>query len=240
MLRRAADKISEALQKLSGGRLSQNVCEELANEALITVSDEVYKAGSGLGKHYRANKSMIAIADQISKQQGAACRAGCSHCCKSEKITITGNEARTIKENFESLSPSIKHAVLANISTYKSTGAPDDPTRSPCVFLVNDRCSIHSFRPSLCWAYLSKNEALCAARLMNGGGRTHILEKTQALYLAFLHFYPLSTTHDADLRGSLFEVNSVMKYLFTDGGNVEDLAPTSPARSLKQIPISLL
>jgi len=239
-LQQAVNQISASLRKKFGGQLTIQQCEDLAKTSLITVADAVYKAGSGSGKHDRANRNMIIAADQVANQQGAACKSGCSHCCKSEKISITGYEARTIKDNFGSLSEPIRQAVLNNIRSYKSTGTPDEREKSPCVFLVEEKCSIHKFRPSLCWSYLSKSEAMCAARLKNGGGPTLVLETAVALYMAFQIFYPFSTTDDEELRGGVFEMNAAMKYLLVDGGAVEDLAPGSAARKVKQIPLSLL
>ena len=239
-LGKALNQVSASLQRKFGAQLTPQECEGLAKNALITVGDAVYKAGTGKGKHDRANRNMIALADQVAKQQGAACKAGCSHCCKSEKICITGYEARTISDNFLGLSEPIQQAVLRNIRSFEATGGPDEVRKSPCVFLVDEKCSIHTFRPSLCWSYLSKSEAMCAARLRSGGGSTRVLEASVALYLAFLIFYPFSTTDDEDLRGSAFEMNSTMKYLLVDGGDIEDLAPGSVARKTKQIPVSLL
>lgn len=238
-LRNAVQAVYNSLMKL-GHQANARKCEETAKQAVMAAIMSVQSAGTDPGQHNRANKAMIVAADQAARSRGAACKAGCSHCCKSEEISISVYEARTIKENFDGLSDATKQAVMANARSYKSTGLPSRKERSPCVFLVDEKCSIHEFRPSMCWAYLSLNERLCAARLLNGQGAVLTVEYAHALYVAFNFCYLPVTSGDAKLRGCQFEMNSTMRFLLCEGGQVEDLPPGDGQKSAKVIPINLL
>lgn len=236
---RDLQNLVKGIAKTLGGKgLGPRQALDVAIRAIETVAQANVEAGSGEGRHQRFNQLMIEAADAEASKRRVPCRAGCSHCCKSERIEIFAYEAKTIQRNFDTIEEPVKRKILENLHSYQRTNVPAEKNRSPCVFLVNEKCSIHKFRPAACWSYLSKSESLCSARLKNSGGPSAPLEYPVALYYAFHRLFQLSGPEEEGTYKEVdtHEMNTTMKHLLLSCGTMDDLPPSTPPKD-KSIPI---
>lgn len=87
----------------------------------------------------------------------SACRRGCSHCCHTS-VVITQTEAMIIGDligrKSERIQSTIEPKLLGNYS-------------SPCPFLLDNACEIHSHRPIVCRTHLAMTEDDLLCRLID-------------------------------------------------------------------------
>jgi len=105
-----------------------------------------------------------------SPDHAPACRAGCAHCCH-QAVGVSPPEVLAIHDHLRrTRSAAELRAVVARIR------AADDRTRGlssserispdhPCVFLVDDCCSIYEVRPLACRGVNSLDAAACERNL---------------------------------------------------------------------------
>jgi Fe-S-cluster containining protein len=95
-----------------------------------------------------------------------ACRAGCSFCCRSLRVSVSPPEIFALAACIDALPAAGREATLARIR------AADDATRGlsvaqrtaariPCPLLENDRCSVYDSRPLSCRAAVSLDAGAC-------------------------------------------------------------------------------
>lgn len=102
-----------------------------------------------------------------------ACKAGCSFCCYTERVTLGPHEAIALFRYLNSrLSPAlreeIKARVLANAEQISKMTAAERPVANiKCAFLVNDQCSAYEVRPFVCAGHHSTDRAACEASFNN-------------------------------------------------------------------------
>lgn len=130
-------------------------------------------------EHASAARAAIAAADEAMAKvlanaeikravEGAACRAGCSHCCR-QVVGITAAEETLVVEAVERLPKDIRDGVRRRhaAASCKLGQMPVDQwqaSRVPCPLLDEaGLCVIHADRPLPCRAVLSAEEAACRA-----------------------------------------------------------------------------
>jgi len=192
---------------------------------------------AGLGLNVMAGTSKIA--DGLlarSPDRAPACGAGCSHCCH-QAVGVSPPEVFAIHGHLRATrSPGDLEAAVDRIR------AADDRTRGmtvaerlspdlPCVFLVDDRCSIYAVRPLACRGTNSLDAAACARNLRNPDARAAFLAG-QASVPCFRE--PIRAFHAvaagmqlalADLHGletSPLELTAAMRILVDDPEGVPE------------------
>jgi hypothetical protein len=97
------------------------------------------------------------------------CARGCGHCCH-QRVVVNAIEAfyiaRRLRRTRAELAPRLA-AALARPDP--EPGRAFDAGR-PCVFLVDDACSIHPLRPGICRIIVSLDVGACVRRLAAGSG----------------------------------------------------------------------
>ncbi|HHF0555863.1 TPA: YkgJ family cysteine cluster protein [Vibrio antiquarius] len=92
----------------------------------------------------RKIKKIWSVIDKINAHIGkhVICKAGCSHCCHIN-VTVTSVEAKIIANHIGS---EVKTAKPLYSSNYHG---------KPCLFLINNKCSIYEVRPYFCRSHVS-------------------------------------------------------------------------------------
>ncbi len=97
-------------------------------------------------------------ADALAKtyQPVSACKVGCTHCCHIP-VNLTKAEAEVLGKAIGR-----KPAPLASHTNDDSVEFP------PCSFLVNGKCSIYEWRPSVCRSHMNMDQDDLLCRLVPG------------------------------------------------------------------------
>lgn len=166
-----------------------------------------------------------------------ACRAGCSFCCRSLKVSVSLPEVFLLKFHVNSLPPDAARILRAGIAdTYSRTRTNNAQERlhqhESCPLLVDNRCSVYDVRPLSCRAAVSLDAAACERAY--GGEKVKInmpmryfdaLKKTSLLLLATMSAAGLdcrSYELNAALHIALTEPNADQRWL--DGENIFAIA----------------
>lgn len=84
------------------------------------------------------------------------CKKGCSACCLQGDYPLSELELRYLMMGYSGLENEKKLQVQDNLKEFKKGGK--------CPFLLNDLCSVYSYRPIICrvhgLAYLSKDKVI--------------------------------------------------------------------------------
>jgi len=102
----------------------------------------------------------------------AACRKGCSHCCRIA-VVISRAEAQVIaRETGARMNQSAGKFTMSNVdedegASYKA--ATREAFGMPCTFLTDDGCSAYSSRPLQCRLLLNMDEDALLCQLVEGG-----------------------------------------------------------------------
>lgn len=98
----------------------------------------------------------------------AACRQGCSHCCRVAVI-ISRAEAQVIaRETGAKLNPKAGRYTMSSSSQADATGAAQEAFGTPCPFLRDQACSIYDSRPLPCRLLLNMDEDDLLCQLIEG------------------------------------------------------------------------
>jgi hypothetical protein len=117
-----------------------------------------------------ATSKIVDVALAQAGNRPVACRAGCSHCCH-QTVGVTAPEVFALYEHLRTTRDDDALAAVAD-----RVRAMDDRTRGlppaervtpelPCVFLVDDRCSVYEARPLSCRGTNSLDAAACERNL---------------------------------------------------------------------------
>ena len=93
------------------------------------------------------------------------CRKGCAHCCR-QRVTCTAPEifrvAHWMRANAQRHGVPA-HATLAADAAFATVDAAPgaNPSRRPCVMLLDEACSIYAGRPIPCRSLLSMSASAC-------------------------------------------------------------------------------
>lgn len=139
------------------------------------------------------------------------CGAGCSFCCKSERIEATKVEICFILHEIENLPKAKAGRVVEQIKNSKATQHVSRMGRgSPCSMLIDDKCSVYAVRPISCRGYLSSSVQECKQRF--DGTSTMVSGFAQARFVELV----VNELYEADGVDLKFEINSILKILFED------------------------
>ena len=103
--------------------------------------------------------------------QSAACKAGCSFCCRGSQVDVPAVEALTIARGFrETLAPEQLAIVVAHVQGHarairSMTLAERRRARTPCPMLddASGHCAVYDARPMRCRAHHSADARDCEA-----------------------------------------------------------------------------
>ena len=98
-----------------------------------------------------------------------ACTAGCDHCCRTLRVTVTPVEVFAIVHRLRGshdLDPALRYRLVAPAAS--SLPAPETPAPGramavPCPLLADGLCLVYSTRPLACRGCVSADASLCAA-----------------------------------------------------------------------------
>lgn len=173
---------------------------------------------SGKKQKFLKTKSLMHVSDKIIQNEIIrdgdkaifGCRSGCSHCCKSERISVGDDEAILALLALEKLNEKHRLKILANIATYTPTAtATIHGIGSPCVFLVDGKCSIYNDRPFTCRTYFSPSAKDCLKKLKTGENVVRPYKKGLVMGL-------VATAVKDGYGGIRYEMNSIMKRIQSD------------------------
>jgi hypothetical protein len=154
--------------------------EQWQDDVAVAMAGTVYamlgqaytpEQAAGLGRTaMTATSKIVDGALAQSADRPPACRAGCAHCCH-QTVGVTAPEVFAI---YAYLRTTLGAGALAGVAD--RVRAADDRTRGlpaaqrvspehPCVFLVDNRCSIYEVRPLSCRGTNSLDAAACERNL---------------------------------------------------------------------------
>ncbi|MBC3869803.1 YkgJ family cysteine cluster protein [Undibacterium oligocarboniphilum] len=100
--------------------------------------------------------------DQISQQKfdgrQVACAAGCSHCCRRQRVEITQAEAAFIAGQMTLHEPDLARQTYARLQQ----AAAAEQKETACPLLHDEKCSIYAWRPAVCRKAHSYDASACA------------------------------------------------------------------------------
>ena len=154
----------------------------MAGEALnIRLRRIIFENSSIKAKRAR----VIKIADEhvMALTAYAACKVGCSHCCRLS-IPILEHEAKKLEEASGRAMTRLVHRSLEEVAL-----AGLQFVGKPCPFLVDDRCSVYESRPLVCRVHHSLNEddSACAENVSLNPIREVIMYDPDALEVPYLY-----------------------------------------------------
>ena len=122
---------------------------------------------------------------------GVACTAGCPHCCWLPVQTSVAEVLYAWEWALTHLPPDVllrirtgADSTQAQSESRTETGPSPRGARTPCPFLVEDRCSVYPARPLACRAWNSTDLAACIAARSepDGGAGVPVQVRSQLLY----------------------------------------------------------
>lgn len=120
------------------------------------ITDSLYKhTAEGIKKFVTKNKINV------------ACHSGCDTCCKTIRIEVLPTEAFYIVNKLkQNVSPERLQIIVSKLETnnemaLNKTLHEYGKQNIECAFLDNGQCSIYSYRPYKCRAYLAIDASFC-------------------------------------------------------------------------------
>ncbi len=100
-----------------------------------------------------------------------ACHKGCGSCCH-QQVSVPAPEIFAVARQLRRAKALAEHRARLDARPDRRNGEPGrvlDPAK-PCVFLKDEACSIHLFRPMVCRAIVSLSKPACLRRFELGDG----------------------------------------------------------------------
>ena len=161
--------------------------------------------------------SLLSTADRLIQQELATgeyekpeCRSGCSHCCRQMLIVLGEDEVSLIAARLASMPENTRVGLLTNLEHGRKTGEED----TPCVFLLDNKCSIYDIRPIACRTYHSTSVDACQSKEASG----------ENIALNTMLPYPFDDAIKESFRDALapkqekysYEIHSIVQRILTD------------------------
>ncbi len=120
------------------------------------------------------NRLSVLFEEQQAKENiSIACQAGCSFCCRNNRVEVFYPEVLAIsgflnRSLNESSLAKIKNKLRQTVQKKRETSdKPDHPVYHQCAFLEDNQCSIYEMRPANCRQFHSLNVQWCEDKYIN-------------------------------------------------------------------------
>ena len=170
------------IQLIEAQRTREPVAAAVAQRKADALGDAGLREGAELlAKAKKANRvtkrvrlfhaavdAMVAPAARV-----AACRVGCSHCCRLASLPITSAEARILAQRTgREMKQPIYQVGIADLivgaEQHFSADGADRFTGTACPFLVGDACSVYEDRPTVCRSHLNLDHDALLCQVVPG------------------------------------------------------------------------
>ncbi len=154
-----------------------------------------------------------AIDIKVEQGKNLACKEGCAYCC-SQLVPITPAEAMGIRLTFNKFLPKVeRERLLPQLNEHAGNNEWKD---GQCPFLVDNSCSIYTFRPIACRRYAVFNKACSSMEdIINVADDEGLNPDRAALYAALAHTSPIYESLGMTEKGKTLTFDN-FKQLFVD------------------------
>lgn len=158
---------------------------KFSRDAVIIFADEIKKIGQELTKsvepdsicrtvtNFFVRLSVLFEEQQAKENISIACQAGCSFCCRNNRVEVFYPEVLAIAAYLkcsltESSLTKIKNKLRQAIQKREgSSDKPDHLVYHQCTLLEDNQCSIYEMRPANCRQFHSLNVTWCENKYIN-------------------------------------------------------------------------
>lgn len=157
-----------------------------------------------------------------------ACKKGCGHCCKSQRILV---EELEVIRLVRSVDASMKRGfIVEQLKRSLPTSAGGGPVSTKCSMLsMSDECMVHDSRPITCMTYVAFDRLQCKQYAAGKGGLPDI---PVIRYLASNAFYDVvlpGVRERAQVGKRVYELNSILKRIFNNAALVAAWSSGAPS-----------